>query len=127
MRKNILFIGGVLNQTSQVHKVSQHLPEYNLYFAPFYVDGFLELLRRSGMVESIGVGNKHIRRSIAYMQAHDLQIDPRGDEREYDLIVTCSDLYIQKNIRGRRMVLVQEGMTDPENLIYHLVRRFKFP
>ncbi len=32
-----------------------------------------------------------------------------------------------KAIRNKKVILIQEGMTDPENWVYHLVRRFKLP
>jgi hypothetical protein len=41
-------------------------------------------------------------------------------------VVTCSDVYIQKNIRDHRIVLVQEGITDPETFAFRLVTRFRF-
>jgi hypothetical protein len=41
--------------------------------------------------------------------------------------VTCTDLVIQKSIEKCKIVLVQEGMTDPENYRYHLVKSFGFP
>ena len=39
-------------------------------------------------------------------------------EGGYDLAVTCSDLVVPHNVRGGRLVLVQEGMTDPERFWY---------
>ena len=45
----------------------------------------------------------------------------------YDLVVTCSDLVVPKNIRHGRVVLVQEGMTDPENMAYYLVKYLGLP
>ena len=41
-------------------------------------------------------------------------------------MVTCSDVYVQKNIRDNRIVLVQEGITDPETFAFRLVTRFRF-
>jgi hypothetical protein len=35
-------------------------------------------------------------------------------------------VYLQKNIRGHRIVLVQEGITDPEYMMFRLVQRFRF-
>lgn len=43
------------------------------------------------------------------------------------MYVTGSDLLVQKNIRNKKVVLVQEGMTDPENFMYYLVKWFKLP
>jgi hypothetical protein len=36
-------------------------------------------------------------------------------------------LIVPKNVRKTKIVLVQEGMTDPENLIYYLVKYLKLP
>jgi hypothetical protein len=35
-------------------------------------------------------------------------------------------VYLQKNIRDNRIVLVQEGITDPESMMFHLVERLRF-
>ena len=43
------------------------------------------------------------------------------------MIVTCSDLIVPKNIKGKNIILVQEGMTDPEDYRYHLVRKLRLP
>lgn len=123
----VLFICGSMNQTTQMHKIAQHLPQFDCWFTPFYVDGTLEVMRKMGMLENNGVGSKLAGRCFNYLRGNNLQIDYGGTGREYDLIITCSDLYIQRNIKGRKLLLVQEGMTDPENFMYHLVRWCRFP
>ncbi len=35
-----------MNQTSQMHQISEHLPEYEHSFSPYYCDGPAEILRR---------------------------------------------------------------------------------
>jgi len=126
MKKKILFICGSMNQTTQMHQIARHLDDYDHAFSPFYVDGFDEFLRRLGMIEFTVAGNKLSNRCRAYLQNQGLPIDERGRNHPYDLVVTCSDVYLQKNIRGDRMVLVQEGITDPESMMFHLVKRFRF-
>jgi hypothetical protein len=42
-------------------------------------------------------------------------------------VVSGSDLLVQRNVRGKPLVLVQEGMTDPEGLAYRLVRALRLP
>ena len=69
------------------------------------------------------MGDKLMRRCLAYLQQHDLPIDNGGKKHNYDLVATCSDLVVQKNIRHKKIVLIQEGMTDPENLAFHLVKK----
>ena len=63
---------------------------------------------------------------LTYLREHGLEVDVGGKKGDYDLIVTCSDLVVPRNIRGKSILLVQEGMTDPENWLYHLVRKFRF-
>lgn len=126
MRKRIFFICGSMNQTTQMHQISKHLAEYELSFSPYYCDGFDEILRRLGLIEFTIAGNKVTGRCRTYLQDHGLPIDDRGMNRPYDLVVTCSDVYLQKNIRDDRIVLVQEGITDPESMLFHLVKRLRF-
>jgi len=126
MRKKIFFICGSMNQTTQMHQVSEHLREYEHAFSPFYVDGVDEVLRKLGLTEFTIAGNKLSERCQRYLQDHALPIDYQGKNQSYDLVVTCTDVYLQKNIRCNRIVLVQEGITDPESIMFHLVMRFRF-
>lgn len=126
MRKRIFFICGSMNQTTQMHQISRHLPEYEHAFSPFYCHGFDEFLRKLGLIEFTIAGNKTVERCRSYLQDHGLAIDYRGRDRPYDLVVTCTDVYLQKNIRDNRIVLVQEGIIDPAPMMYDLLRRFRF-
>jgi hypothetical protein len=126
MRKRIFFICGSMNQTTQMHQVSEHLREYEHSFSPFYVHGFDEFLRRLGLIEFTIAGNRAVGRCRTYLQNHGLPIDYQGRNRPYDLVVTCTDVYLQKNIRGNRIVLVQEGIIDPESIMFRLVKRLRF-
>lgn len=126
MKKRIFFICGSMNQTTQLHQVSGYLREYEQFFSPYYVNGLDEVLRRLGLTEFTIAGNKLAGRCLRYLQDSGLAIDYRGRHQPYDLVVTCSDVYLQKNIRCSRIVLVQEGITDPESFAFYLVRRFRF-
>jgi hypothetical protein len=126
MRKRILLICGTTNQTTQMHQIAEHLPEYDHYFTPYYGDGILDLAARLGLAEFTVLGRKITRKCVSYLERHNLKIDHHGRGQDYELIVTSSDLVVPKNIRDKKMVLVQEGMTDPETFVYHLVRRFRF-
>lgn len=127
MKRTVLFICGSINQTTQMHAVARHLPEFAHAFTPYYGDGLAEVLRRARLAERTVMGSALIRRCREYLEANGLPIDYRGTMHRYDLVVTCSDLLVPANVRGSKMVLVQEGMTDPENLMYHLVKRFGLP
>ncbi len=126
MRKRIFFICGSMNQTTQMHQISKHLADCEHSFSPFYCHGFDEILRRLGLVEFTIAGNKMAKRSRTYLQSHGLPIDYQGKNRPYDLVVTCTDVYLQKNIRDNTIVLVQEGIIDPESIMYRLVKRLRF-
>src|SRR5215813_1116140 len=122
MRKKILFICGSINQTTQMHQIADELPEYDRFFTPYYGDTILSLARRLNLIESSVIGRKLSLRCLSYLEKHRLPVDLNGKSNDYDLVVTCSDLVIPRNIRKRKIVLVQEGMTDPENFAYHLVK-----
>jgi len=124
--KRILFICGSMNQTTQMHAISRHLTECEHAFTPFYCDGALEALRRLKRLEFTIIGDKLARRCRQYLEEQHLAIDYRGRRDAYDLVVTCSDVFVQDNIRDRRIVLVQEGITDPEDRNFRLVQRHRW-
>jgi hypothetical protein len=123
----ILFIGGSLNQTSMMHKIALRLGDHTCAFTPYYADGFIRLLVKLGFLKNTILGGRHYRDTLEYLRENNLPIDLRGESQTYDLIVTGSDAIIQKNISTGRIILVQEGMTEPESLIFHLVRLLKLP
>jgi len=123
--QRILFICGSMNQTTQMHQVSRHLTGYQHAFTPFYCDGVMETMRRLKRLEFTIMGAKLADRCHQYLRDSDLAIDYQGRRGPYDLVVTCSDVFVQKNIRGSRVVLVQEGITDPETSAFRLVQRHR--
>ena len=129
MRKKILFIGGSLNQTKMAHAVARHLmDEYDCAFTPLYADaGLLRWLAERSWLNFTVLGGVGRQQSEQYLADNNLTLDFGGQQQAYDLVVTGTDLIIQQNIRRKPIVLIQEGMTDPENLMYHLVRRLGLP
>jgi len=126
-KENILFICGSLNQTKMMHEISKHLREFDSYFTPYYSDGFTKILSSSNLLDFTILGGKFKEKTIEYLKNHKLRTDFEGKDRIYDLVITCSDLIIPKNVLSSKLILVQEGMTDPENFMYHLVKKFKLP
>ena len=126
MKKKILFICGSMNQTTQMVQIAGHLQDCEAVFTPFYADGLLGMAARSGMLEFSIMGRKRSALAADYLREAGLQIDPEGSRCDYDLVVTCTDLVVPSNIRGRKTVLVQEGMTEPETPLFHLVRRVRW-
>ena len=109
-----------------MHQIASALPDYEASFSPYYADSFLDTFRRAGLLEWTILGNKSIARTTSYLRDHGLTIDPQGQLHDYDLVVTCQDLIVPKNIRRNKIVLVQEGMTDAERIMYHVVRSVRF-
>jgi len=122
MRKKILFICGSMNQTTQMHQISGWLEEYDHSFSPFFSDGLLRTASDMGLLEFTIMGKERSNRALDYLREHHLKLDIRGLAHDYDLVVTCTDLIVPKHFRTKKMVLVQEGMTEPETLLYHLAR-----
>lgn len=128
MKRKILFIGGSLNQTTQMHAIARHLEgEYDCYFSPMYADGLLRRLAEAGYLDFTIMGGRFRQQTEAYLNEHNLKIDYRGKTHDYALVLMGTDLIVPRNVRGRKYILVQEGMTDPENLAYYLVKWFGLP
>jgi hypothetical protein len=126
MSKRILFICGSMNQTTQMHQISRHLTQYEQVFTPFYCNGIEEIYRRLGWMEFTIIGEKLASRCRQYLVRHGLTIDYQGRQGPYDLVLTCSDVYMQRNIKRNKIVLVQEGITDPEDRNFRLVQRHRW-
>ncbi|MCL4548806.1 MAG: hypothetical protein M1495_09570 [Bacteroidetes bacterium] len=126
-KKKILFICGSINQTSMMHQISSGLEDYECYFTPYYADGLINFVANKGFLGNTILGGKFRKNTERYLASNNLKIDYRGVNNNYDLIYTCSDLIIPKNIRNKKVILVQEGMTDPETVMFHLVKYLKLP
>jgi hypothetical protein len=126
-RRRVLFVGGSLNQTTMLHRVARELFEHECVFSTFYADGLLRFLAERGRLDFTTLGGRAKRMTEDYLREEDLAVDTRGEAGPYDLVVMGTDLVVPRNVRGRPLVLVQEGMTDPEDWRYHLVRRLGLP
>lgn len=124
--KKILFVCGSMNQTTQMHRISEWLGDYDRYFTPFFSDGLLGVASGMGLLEFTILGRKRSGRAMQYLAEHDLKLDIGGMGRHYDLVVTCTDLIVPKEIMRKKIVLVQEGMTEPETMLFHLARNFRW-
>src|SRR5262245_48606667 len=117
-RRRILLIGGSLNQTTMLHRVARELYEHECVFSCFYADGLLRFLAERGWLDFTTLGGRAKAMTETYLREHDLAEDPRGGSGPYDLVVMGTDLVVPHNVLGRPLVLVQEGMTDPEDWRY---------
>jgi len=109
-----------------MHQIARELPEHEHAFTPYYCDGLLDRARRAGLMEFTVAGDKLASRCLDYLRSESLPIDRGGRRGPYDLVLTCSDLVVPRNARRRRLVLVQEGILDPEGWEYRLWSFFPF-
>lgn len=126
MSGRILFVCGSLNQTTQLHAVARELGDCEQAFTPYYCDPPLEWLRRLGWLEFTILGDKLRSRCESYLKGQGLALDPEGRRGPYDLVVTCSDLVVPRNLRTGPLVVVQEGILDPFDWTFDLWRRARF-
>lgn len=123
----VLFIGGSLNQTTMMHRISEGFSDCECYFSPFYSDGYIDYLVERGVLDFTVLAGKFRRDTENYLKAHHLKVDYKGTLNNYNLVITCQDLIVPRNIRDKKVVLIQEGMTDPETIFYHLVKGIGLP
>jgi hypothetical protein len=126
MRPRILFICGSLNQTTQLHQIATHLPEYDHFYTPYYADGLLEIARRLRLLEFTILGYKLRNRCLEYLNRQGLALDMHGAAGDYDLVLTCTDLVMPRNIHESRVLVVQEGILDPPSIGLSLWRLFRW-
>jgi hypothetical protein len=127
-RRKLLFICGSINQTTQMHQIARELEdEYRCIFTPYYGNLDFDFLKRIGALEYTIGGHKLGGRCLEYLYDHGLEVDVGNrNHRDTELVLWCSDLVRPKNIRDKKVILVQEGMSDPESVLFPVVRRFRW-
>jgi hypothetical protein len=125
--KNLLLICGTVNQTKAMTAIGNELTEYNCYYTPFYCDGHLLRASKRGQLDFTVLAGPLRERTSTYLRDAKLPVDERGEARDYDLVLTCTDLILQRNIKDKRIVLVQEGLTEREGCVYWLVKYVGVP
>jgi hypothetical protein len=126
-RRRILFIGGSLNQTTIVHQVALELSAHERVFTPFYADGLLRWAAERELLGFTILGGRPRTSTEAFLRGRGEAVDYRGKGGPWDLAVASTDLVVPRNLRGTPVVLVQEGMMDPEDWRYRTVRRLGLP
>lgn len=122
-KKKILYICGSRNQTTMLHQISKNLEGHDHYFSAYYADGLERFFAKFGVLDFSVLGGRFRRQTEQYLKDHELNMDYEGRNNNYDLVVICSDLIIPKNIQKKKIIMVQEGMTDPENIFYHMTKK----
>ncbi len=124
-KKKVLFIVGSLNTTTMAHQIHDHMPEYDRYFSPFYTGNLLDHIIPKFKYFTI-MAQSHRAHTVNYLRRNNLPMDFMGRSRNYDLVVMCSDLIIPRNVKNKRLFLVQEGFILPANFWFFMVRNFGF-
>lgn len=83
----------------------------------------MDLTRRAKLLERTIGGDKLRAQCVRYLEQQALRIDVDGRRFDYDLVVACTDLALPPRLRGVPTLVVQEGMTDPENVVSRLVQK----
>jgi hypothetical protein len=125
--RKILVICGTLSQTKAMLKIGAQLGEHQCFYTPFYCDGHLLNASKKGWLDFTAVAGPLRQRTMQHLIDAGVPIDDRGEGHRYDIVVTCTDLIIQQNIKGKRIVLVQEGLTEPEGIVYLMVKYLGVP
>jgi hypothetical protein len=122
----VLFVCGSINQTKQMHQIAAELGSIEAWYSPYYCDVPLDFLRRAGILNFTILGAPWRRDCMEYLERHELRVDLNGVQGPYDLVLTCSDVIVPRNVRSQRLLLVQEGMTDPLRFWYWMRRLLPF-
>src|SRR5215831_3596196 len=126
-QKTVLLICGTLNQTRTMLRIGAELTEHRCYYTPFYCDGHLLRASQRGQLDFTVLAGPLRQRTVNLLGEAGVPIDDRGERHYYDLVVTCTDLIVQNNLENRRIVLVQEGLTEPEGILFWLARYAGIP
>lgn len=111
-----------------MHQIAQELPELDAYFTAWYsVSPLTNAFVKTGFLDKTIIAGEFRRKTEVYFRQHGLQEDYRGQKNKYDIVVTCSDLLYQGNIRRTKVVWVQEGMVDPMTSLARAVQALDLP
>jgi hypothetical protein len=127
-KKKILFVIGSINQTTQMHQISQCLPEYDCYFSQLFDNNpFINLILKLKLVESTVMADHFRLRADEYLKKHNLKNDFRMEvyDNKYDLVVMCTEMIFPKRVWKLKTIWVQEGMTDPLNTWSKIVLKLR--
>ena len=128
--KKILFLIGSPNQTTQMHQVASHLPDYDCYFSQLYSNSpVVKMAVKKGLLDTTILAGEFKKKATAYLQEHNLRNDYASQvyNNTYDMAVLCSDLIVTKKLKALKTVWVQEGMTDPLTNRAKIIRRLNLP
>jgi hypothetical protein len=130
-KKKIIFLGGSLNQTTQMHQISLHLSnDYDCYFSQIFANHFIiRTTQKLGLLEHTALAGQFKARSDEYLKEHNLRNDYRASvyNNTYSLVVACTDIIMPGALKGIPTIWVQEGMIDGMNTLAKITKALKLP
>lgn len=128
MKKKVLLIGGTKNQTTMMYQIAEELRnDYHCVFTTFYGDNIFKWATDMKLLEMSLAGTKMQKQNEALCKENGYEYDYRAKKYQYDLVITCQDVVIPKNLKDNKIILVQEGTTIPKGILYNIVKTFKLP
>jgi hypothetical protein len=131
MKKNILFLIGSLNQTTQMHQISKYLSDsYACFFSQVFANHpVLKTTVNLGLLDYTVLAGERKIEADKYLQTHNLKNDYRCEvyENEYDLVVACTDIIIPECLKRKKIIWVQEGMIDELTPLARITHFLKLP
>jgi hypothetical protein len=110
-----------------VKRATDELGDHDAWFTPYYGDWIVDRMRRLGLIEMTIGGNKRRGWCLDWLASRGLKVDLDGKRGGYDLVVTCTDLVVPKNVQKYPVLVVQEGILDPESWISRTCRATPLP
>lgn len=132
-KKNIICLCGSLNQTKQLHKITEFLKDdYNIFFTQVFGEGlFYKALAESGVLDNtvMGKSSSFTKASREYINLHNLNYDYRAQSKgiKYDLALLSTDLIVPKKVKRLKTIWIQEGMIDPLRLTSIMTKKLRLP
>ncbi|MDB5138263.1 MAG: hypothetical protein JWR12_179 [Mucilaginibacter sp.] len=130
MKRKILFITGSINQTQQMHQISNYLKkEYDCWFSQLFPDtAFLKaIVKYTRFANGTVLTGQFKEQSENYLHQHGLRIDYEGNMNRYDLVVNCTDMIVAPKFRQTKTIWVQEGMIDRRTIFTGFVKAAGLP
>ncbi len=127
--KKILFLGGSMNQTSQMHQIAKELEDHDCWFSQLFTDAWIAkvAMKYTSILDPTIMAGKFRKNSEQYMRDNHLQIDYMGQRHNYDLVLFCTDLAVPPRMAKTRTMWIQEGMIDPANWKTRLAKTLHLP